>query len=81
MVGGGEMKDFKKLYGLNVPRARFESLKKIADVLARESFTNIPIKQAREMAVTLSLEVMNRAIRRYKQSSSAYQDIERRKDK
>ena len=50
------MKQFKSLYGVRVPSSKWEELKVVADVLARQTFTNIGIGEARRRAVGVALE-------------------------
>ena len=50
------MKQFKTLYGIKVPSSKYEELKQVADVLVRQTFTNLKIGEARRLAVEVALE-------------------------
>lgn len=50
------MRPFKTLYGIRVPTPKYEELKQVADVLARQTFTNLKIGEARKLAVEVALE-------------------------
>jgi hypothetical protein len=50
------MRPFKTLYGIKVPTTKYEELKQVADVLARQTFTNLKIGEARRLAVVVALE-------------------------
>lgn len=54
--GKVKMRQFKTLYGIRVPTPKYEELKQVADVLARQTFTNLKIGEARRLAVELALE-------------------------
>lgn len=44
------------LYGVKVPASLFNQLKAVADLLTRQTFTNISLKDARKRGVVVAME-------------------------